>query len=128
RVRGSAELSPGDTFIVGDQLLRVEPMPHDADVADAQGTYFYASPKTESVFRISQVLEGGALGLTFCSRGGKVEIGREGCELNFRDDPYLSPKHCTVEQQGNKFILTDLNSKNGVYVRLKTEQPLDHGD
>lgn len=128
RVRGSVELSAGDTFIAGDQLLRVDPMPTDADQADAQGTYFYASPKTESLFRVSQVLEGGAPGLTLCSRTEKAEIGREGCDLNFRDDPYLSPKHCTVERQGNKFLLTDLGSKNGIYVRLKTEQPLSHGD
>lgn len=128
RVRGQAELSPGDTFIAGDQLLRVGPMPKDAEQADAQGTYFYASPSVPGAFRVSQILEGGALGLTYCSSGDKVEIGREGCELNFRGDPYLSPRHCTVEQRGNKFLLTDLDSKNGIFVRLKTEQPLDHGD
>lgn len=128
RIRQSAELSPGDTFIAGDQLLRVEPMPHDADQADAQGTYFYASPVAAAAFRVTQVLEGGAVGLTFCARGEAAEIGREGCDLNFRDDPYLSPKHCRIEQRGNKFVVTDLGSKNGVYARLKTEQPLDHGD
>lgn len=128
RVRKTAELSPGDTFIAGDQLLRVEPMPRDAEQADAQGTYFYTSPKFSSLFRVTQILEGGAPGLTFCSRGDKAEIGREGCDINFRDDVYLSPKHCSIEQQDSKFLLTDLDSKNGVYVRLKTEQTLDHGD
>lgn len=128
RIHGSVELSPGDTFIAGDQVLRVEPMPTTAEQADAQGTYFYASPKFSSGFRVVQIVEGGASGLTVCARGPKLEIGREGCDLNFRDDPHLSAKHCVVEQQGARFTVTDLKSKNGVYVRLKTEQPLSHGD
>jgi pSer/pThr/pTyr-binding forkhead associated (FHA) protein len=128
RIQGSAELSPGDTFIVGDQLLRVEPMPSTAEQADAQGTYFYSSPKFSSPFRIVQIVEGGAPGLTVCARGPRLEIGREGCDLNFRDDPHISAKHCVVEQQGAKFTVTDLKSKNGIYVRLKIEQPLGHGD
>jgi pSer/pThr/pTyr-binding forkhead associated (FHA) protein len=128
RVHGTVDLSPGDTFIVGDQVLRVEPMPASAEQADAQGTYFYGSPKFSSTFRVVQVVEGGGSGLTVCARGTKLEIGREGCDLNFRDDIYLSAKHCVVEQQGGRFTVTDLKSKNGVYVRLKTEQPLAHGD
>lgn len=128
RIRGKAELSPGDTFIAGDQLFRVEPTPKDAEQADAQGTTFYASPRAASTFRILQILEGGATGLAFCARGSKAEIGREGCDLNFRGDPYLSIKHCSVERQDSKFLLVDLQSKNGVYVRIKAEQALGHGD
>ncbi len=128
RVRGSVEIAPGDTFIAGEQVFRVDPMPKGAEQADAQGTYFYASPKFSSQFRVAQVLEGGALGLTHCARTSKVEIGREGCDLNFLMDEHMSPKHCTVEQTGDRFTVTDLGSKNGVYVRLKAEQPLAHGD
>jgi predicted component of type VI protein secretion system len=40
----------------------------------------------------------------------------------------MSATHCKLEEAGGKFALTDLNSRNGTYVRLKVEKELGHGD
>ena len=40
----------------------------------------------------------------------------------------MSAKHATVEMRDNKFFLTDHESRNGTYVRIKSEQALNHGD
>jgi predicted component of type VI protein secretion system len=40
----------------------------------------------------------------------------------------MSGSHCRIEEVQGKFALTDLNSRNGTYVRLKTERELGHGD
>ena len=40
----------------------------------------------------------------------------------------MSASHCKIEESGGKFTLTDLNSRNGTYVRLKAERELAHGD
>jgi predicted component of type VI protein secretion system len=40
----------------------------------------------------------------------------------------MSANHCAVEERNGKFVLTDFDSKNGTYVRLKAEKPLTHGD
>lgn len=128
RVRGSVEISPGDTFLAGEQLFRVDPTPKASDGADAEGTYFYSSPKYPSAFRINQLLEGGAVGMTVCARGNSLQIGREDGDLNFPGDIYMSAKHATVEERGDKFILTDHDSRNGTYIRIKTERALTHGD
>ncbi len=40
----------------------------------------------------------------------------------------MSGAHCRIEENDWKFTLTDLNSRNGTYVRIKTERPLGHGD
>ena len=40
----------------------------------------------------------------------------------------MSGSHCRLEEQSGKFTLTDLNSRNGTYVRIKGERELTHGD
>jgi pSer/pThr/pTyr-binding forkhead associated (FHA) protein len=128
RVRGTVEILPGDMFLAGEQLFRVDTTPRASDGPDPDGTYFYSSPKHPSPFRISQVLQGGLLGMVVCARGTSVQIGREGGDLNFPGDLYMSASHCRLEEVGAKFALTDLNSRNGTYVRLKSERELGHGD
>ncbi|HLM72748.1 MAG TPA: FHA domain-containing protein, partial [Polyangiaceae bacterium] len=88
----------------------------------------FVSPKHPSPFRLTQILQGGAVGMTVCARGGSLQIGREGGDLNFPVDLYMSSSHCRLEEQGGKFFLTDLNSRNGTYIRIKTERELTHGD
>jgi predicted component of type VI protein secretion system len=43
-------------------------------------------------------------------------------------DVYMSSSHCTIEEKDGKFVLTDHDSRNGTYVRLKAERELGHGD
>ncbi len=128
RVRGTVELSASDTFIAGEQLFRLDPDPRSADGADPDGTFFYTSPHYPSTFRLNQVLEGGALGMTVCARGNRLQIGREEGDLNFPGDVFMSAMHATVEEKEGHYFLTDHDSRNGTYVRLKTEQALGHGD
>ncbi len=128
RVRGSVELESGDYFLAGEQVFRVEATPKLNDQPGPDGTYFYASPKHHSPFRVIQFLQGGAPGMTVCARGNSLQIGREGGDLNFPSDLYMSASHCRIEEGGSKFVLTDLNSRNGSYIRLKDERELAHGD
>ncbi|WP_437633919.1 FHA domain-containing protein [Sorangium sp. So ce854] len=128
RVRGTIDITPGDTFLAGEQLFRLDPTPRASDGQDPDGTYFYSSPKHPSPFRLTQVLQGGAVGMTVCARGTSLQIGREGGDLNFPVDLYMSGSHCRLEEHNGKFTLTDLNSRNGTYVRIKSERELAHGD
>jgi pSer/pThr/pTyr-binding forkhead associated (FHA) protein len=128
RVRGSVDLAPGDLFLAGEQLFRVEGSPRPNDGPAPDGTYFYTSPKHQTQFKISQVLEGGALGMAVCARGTSLQIGREGADLNFAADLYMSASHCKLDESAGKITLTDLNSRNGTYVRLKAEKELGSGD
>ncbi|MCC6215471.1 MAG: FHA domain-containing protein [Polyangiaceae bacterium] len=128
RVRGAVELSAGDCFVAGEQLFRVDPTPRASDSADSDGTFFYSSPKYPSSFRLNQILDGGSLGMTVCALGTSLNIGREDGDLNFPGDVYMSARHCTVEEREGRFVLTDHDSRNGTYVRIKAEQPLTHGD
>jgi pSer/pThr/pTyr-binding forkhead associated (FHA) protein len=128
RIRGTVEIAPGDTFLAGEQLFRLDPTPKASDGADADGTYFYSSPKYPSAFRLNQLLEGGSVGMTVCTRGTNIQIGREDGDLNFPADLFMSARHCTVEEREGRYYLTDLDSRNGTYVRIKAERALNHGD
>ncbi len=78
RVRGTIDVGQGDTFLAGEQLFVVEGPPRPNDGPAPDGTYFYSSPKHQSLFKIIQILEGGAAGMAVCARGRALQLGREG--------------------------------------------------
>jgi pSer/pThr/pTyr-binding forkhead associated (FHA) protein len=126
-------LPAGSTFLVGEQLLRVEPVREEAvPVPDGDGTYFYGSPKRPAKLQLTQMLAGGSPGMVYRAREDSLTIGREGNDVNFPDDPFISGRHAQISvadtREGLRFQLTDLGSKNGTFVRVPDETPLFHGD
>ncbi|MGZ3418350.1 MAG: FHA domain-containing protein [Polyangiales bacterium] len=130
RVRGSVDVQAGDLFLAGEQVFRVDATPKATDHPDPDGTYFWSSPKRPSPFRVTQILQGGAPGNVCCAREAGVNIGREGGDMNFPTDVYMSATHAKLEADpsGGRLTLTDLNSRNGTYLRLRQERELVHGD
>ena len=128
RIRTPVELDLGDEFVVGDQLLRIERNPTPDDGPDPDPTYFYSSPKWPSSFRIVQIFEGGAPGGCIVARGNTLQIGCAIGDLLFPEDPLVDEQHCVVEEQAGTVVLTDLSSRTGVFVRIRGEQELVHGD
>lgn len=129
RVRSPMPVQPGDTFLAGEQVFRLETAPRASDGNDAEGTQFYSSPKRVSPFRVVQILRNGILATQVCARENSLTVGREGCDMNFPNDPYMSTRHARVEQtpQGG-FVLLDTGSKNGTYLSIRGERELNHGD
>jgi len=128
RIRTPVELEFGDEFVVGDQLLRVEKNPVPDDGPDPDPTYFYSSPKWPSSFRVVQIFEGGAAGASVVARGNTLQVGSAIGDLVFPDDPLVGEQHCVIEEQAGAVVLTDLSSRTGVFVRIRGEQELAHGD
>jgi FHA domain len=128
RIRASVELEPGDEFVVGDQLLRIERNPVPNDAPGPGPTYFYSSPKWLSSFRVVQIFEGGALGACVLARGTTLQIGSSRGDFVFPSDPLVSDQHCLIEEQAGAILLTDLGAQSGVFVRIKGEQELINGD
>ena len=130
RIKTPTPINAGGLFLIGEQLLQVEPAPPDLGSApDAEGTYFYASPKRPSKMRLIQRLRGGEIGMIYRSRGETITIGREGNDVNFLDDPFISGRHAQITMNADgQVTLTDLGSKNGTFVRINDEAQLGHGD
>jgi pSer/pThr/pTyr-binding forkhead associated (FHA) protein len=130
RIRTPARIESGAVFLIGEQLLQIEASAPDfGPQPDAEGTYFYASPKRASKMRLIQRLRGGDVGIIYRARGDGITLGREGNDVNFPDDPYISGHHAEIGiGPDGRFTLTDLGSKNGTFIRISDESLLSHGD
>jgi len=129
RIRGAVPIELGDTFLAGDQLFRLEKVDAVSDDGpDNNGTSFYASPHGESGFRITQLFRGGRLGLTVHASGDSMVVGRDGTDVSFPEDLFMTGEHCRINNNNGSYTLTDLDSRNGTYVRIKQERELKHGD
>jgi pSer/pThr/pTyr-binding forkhead associated (FHA) protein len=130
RIKQPVDLIPGALFLIGEQLLQIEPSPPDlGPQPDAEGTYFYASPKRPSKMKLIQRLRGGEIGMIYRSRNETISIGREGNDVNFLDDPFISGRHAQITMNAEgQVTLTDLGSKNGTFVRINDELTLEQGD
>jgi pSer/pThr/pTyr-binding forkhead associated (FHA) protein/ribosomal protein L40E len=130
RIKSPARIESGAVFLIGEQLLQVEASAPDfGPQPDAEGTYFYASPKRASKMRLIQRLRGGDVGIIYRARGDTITLGREGNDVNFPDDPYISGHHAEISiGPDGRFTLNDLGSKNGTFIRLSDESMLNHGD
>jgi pSer/pThr/pTyr-binding forkhead associated (FHA) protein len=129
RARGPVTLSYGDTFICGEQVFRLDAAPRDTAGPAADQTYFYASPRKRYMFGVSQLLTGGGVGISLSAGTSSVLIGREECDINFPSDVYMSGSHAKIEMgPDGALTITDLDSKNGTYARIKNTHKLQHGD
>jgi pSer/pThr/pTyr-binding forkhead associated (FHA) protein len=133
RIIRPLQLVPGQVFLVGEQLLRIEHVaPEAVPTPDADGTYFYGSPRRPSKLALVQLLAGGFPGMVFRAREDTLSIGREGNDVNFPDDPFISGRHASISAistgEGPRYTLSDLGSKNGTFVRIQEEAQLFHGD
>jgi pSer/pThr/pTyr-binding forkhead associated (FHA) protein len=130
RIRSPSRMESGAVFLIGEQLLQIEASAPDfGPQPDAEGTYFYASPKRASKMRLIQRLRGGDVGIIYRARGDSITLGREGNDVNFPDDPYISGHHAEIGTGADgRFLLTDLGSKNGTFIRIPDESLLAHGD
>jgi pSer/pThr/pTyr-binding forkhead associated (FHA) protein len=128
RISSATELTSGSTVLVGEQVLSVGPAPQPEDLPDAEGTYYSASMVRTATLEIRQNLRGGQLGWVHRVEGDVVTLGREGNDINFPDDPFISGKHAELRIAGGVLSVTDLGSRNGTFVRVHGERVLKHGD
>jgi pSer/pThr/pTyr-binding forkhead associated (FHA) protein len=128
RTRQPVELVNGDEFLVGDQVLCLLANPPPDDGPGPGPTYFYASPRWHSSFRLVQIWEGGQHGATCVARGTTLQIGRNMGDMTFASDPLVGELHCAIEEQAGSIVLTDLGSRAGTFVRVTGQRELVDGD
>jgi pSer/pThr/pTyr-binding forkhead associated (FHA) protein len=78
-------------------------------------------------FRLVVVHRDGTDGITYNLLGDQIDIGRTEGDLLF-DDPHLAPRHARVVASLTGRVLTPLEARNGVYVRLRGPVDLQDGD
>jgi len=94
--------------------------------APLAGTYSLVSSSKSGRFVLSRLLPGGAAERFPLSR--ETVIGRERTDVIIGDDPFLSTRHAVITDIGGRFVLRDLGSRNGTFVRIRGEVELRPGD
>jgi len=78
-------------------------------------------------FKLVVVHRDGTDGITYNLLGDQIDIGRTEGDLLF-EDPHLAPRHARVSASLTGRVLTPLEARNGVYVRLRGSVDLQDGD
>lgn len=128
RITEPTTIKAGATVLVGEQVLTVSPATLPDDVPDTEGTYYSASMARPATFEIKQHLRGGLIGWVFRPLGDIITLGREGNDINFPEDPFISGRHAELRATGGVLSVSDLGSRNGTFVRVDGERVLKHGD
>jgi pSer/pThr/pTyr-binding forkhead associated (FHA) protein len=92
-------------------------------------THRYAPP-AESVAPASLVViaQDGSPGKKFALGDSETDVGREEGAILLPNDPFVSPRHARISRRNGRFFVSDLGSVNGVFVRLREPQQLEHTD
>ncbi len=128
RVYDPIELKDGERFLCGEQLVRFETYKPPSGEALRDGSLFGGTPLGPWQFRLVQLLQGSREGRALCSMKDKVAIGREDCDMNFLHDRFISRFHSRVERDGGRFLLCDLDSRNGTFIQIHGDWPLNDND
>jgi len=134
RTRGNASVYPGDLFMVGHQVLRLEnvtdPVAEQHPAPD--GTRLFGTPLKPAWGKLALIGRGGVTGDTFYLRGAKVIFGREQGDILFPRDPFVSREHAQLrlELHGAQMsvFLEDQGSANGTYIRIRGSSEVRSGD
>lgn len=109
----------GDVFRIGQELLRLEPLKPEPPSPD--GVERMGSPAKGYVGRVTLIVGRDATGNAYPVPETGLHFGRERGDVLFPEDGYVSGLHCSLTYEGGKFVLTDLGSSNGSFIRLTSE-------
>lgn len=119
----------GAPAVASSVLQAPAPQPAAPQVGSFSTAIMSAVPaSTTAPARLVSILKDGTDGQTFAVQQEAIDIGRLEGEVVLADDPYLSPRHARVRRQGDQYFVRDLDSVNGVYVRLRDSIEIVHGD
>ncbi len=96
--------------------------PHEATAV------FSAKRAAQPPVQLALTAEDGSKSTRYPLVGEETTIGRNGADINFPDDVYLSPVHSLFLWKEAKLSVRDLGSRNGTWIFLEGPHKLVDGD
>ncbi len=87
-----------------------------------------AKPAARPPVRLALTAENGTRSTRYPLVGEETTVGRNGADVNFPDDVYLSPVHSLLLWKDGKLSVRDLGSRNGTWIFLEGPHKLLDGD
>lgn len=136
RIRKPYPLRDGDLLLLGLQVLQfrvVSEAERGLGQAEERGTHIFGSAAPNPWARLSQRTVEGVTRDVYHLVPEEVVLGRESGDIVFTRDPFLSRRHASIRRDPaggahRHALLSDLDSSNGVYVRIRGDVPLHSGD
>lgn len=125
RITETVPVFPGDTILLGHQLLRLDNVPDPPQELDLEthGARLFGTPLDPAWACLTRIGYGGAEAESYFLRSAVVVFGREQGDIVFGDDAFISRQHAqlgvTVSRSGMAVSLADLGSANGTYIRIR---------
>lgn len=129
KLRDEVRLRPGDTFLMGRQVLRFERIDQDLDskkTAD-DGTRYMGSPAPGGEYKILQIGVGELVQNIYCLPESGVVLGREKGDIIFPRDKFMSGRHARIFTEDEPYLV-DLNSSNGTWIKIWEKRRLEEDD
>lgn len=125
RISGEEELFDGDILRIGQELLRFDVIGAPQPLED--GTEILGSPNPGYWGRLAVIVARDLDGMAWPLLGDAVILGRERGDIIFPEDGYVSGSHARFSASDGRFYVTDLNSSNGTFLRVRGERPIASG-
>jgi len=130
---GCGNRNPVDTnfcFACGRRLGHTTPMTADASAAFAAAVAARPSQRMNvrsGPARLVAVRRDGTDGESYPMQGDQIDIGRTEGDLRF-DDKHLAERHARITLRAGQYMITPLESRNGIYIRITTAVDLQDGN
>ncbi len=131
KLRDETRLTPGDTILMGRQVLRFERFEQTITpkTKSSDGTRYMGSPSPGGNFKILQIGIGGVIQNVYCLPEAGAVLGREKGDIVFPHDKFMSGRHAQIYSgDDGHCYLVDLNSSNGTWVKIWEKTALDNKD
>jgi pSer/pThr/pTyr-binding forkhead associated (FHA) protein len=125
RIVQEEEIFDGDVLRVGQELLRFDAIPPAQPLED--GTDILGSPNPGFWGRLAVMVARDQDGSAFPLLGDAVILGRERGDIMFPEDGYVSGSHARLSMRDGRFWLSDLNSSNGTFLKIRGERLVPSG-
>ncbi|MBN2359313.1 MAG: FHA domain-containing protein [Deltaproteobacteria bacterium] len=131
RLRRPEQLQERDRICIGRQLFvllsRASWAPVVVSAGDETDTRWLASPRGMEAIYLARVFASGDTEV-YLRHQRTLTLGRNGCDVNFPDDDFLSQRHCRILRSGEYTVVEDLGSRNGTFLAIRGERALENGD
>ena len=115
----------GQELLLFEVMERVSPS-HTVEPTD--DTHLGGSPDVGFWGKLSLIGGPDTVTRSFVLKDDEITIGREIGDIVFRDDGFVSGRHARLFKRQGQYVLKDLNSSNGTYIRIRRERELSDGD
>lgn len=126
RLASAYVLEQQDTVVAGEQIFHYQETPSDKPETAVPSTELADIKPAVAAELVRADAKGNPTG-RYPRNVPDVRLGRTRGTYVFPDGNLMSPAHIRILQRGEDFVLEDVSSRNGTFVKVRGKTPLSSG-